>query len=301
MTDAGSTVPRRSIGRALKTLREQAGISIEAARRNLEWSKAKLYRIEAGLSPLRRLDVIAMCSIYGASQEITDALAELAAETKAKGWWHSYSDTLPDWFELYVGLEAAASHVRQYEPGLVPGLLQTAEYAAAIIATGPGITAVEVERRVALRLARQEILTRRTPRPPRLDVIVEEAALRRPLADPVAMAAQLEHLTVASQAQSVSIRVVPSTVGPHRALVAGAFVILDFPAVGMSTPEPTTVYSESLTGALYLDKPAEAATYEAAWKTLEQLSMGPEESVALLKSIIKESDARPDARPVAHQ
>lgn len=290
MTDAGSTVPRRSIGRALKGLREQAGISIEAARRNLEWSKAKLYRIEAGLSPLRRLDVIAMCSIYGASTEITDALAELAAETKAKGWWHSYSDTLPDWFELYVGLEAAASRVRQYEPGLIPGLLQTATYASAIIATGPGITDEEVERRVSLRLARQDILTRRTPRPPRLEMVVEEAVLRRPLANKAAMAEQLEHLIGAN----VSLRVVPSATGPHRALVAGAFVILDFPAVGTSTPEPTTIYSESLTGALYLDKHAEVETYETAWKTLVELSLDPDASAALMKTILKENHVRPD-------
>ncbi|MFB9178584.1 helix-turn-helix domain-containing protein [Dactylosporangium sucinum] len=287
-------MPRRSIGRTLKELRQQAGMSVEAALRNLEWSKAKLYRVEAGLSPVRRIDVIAMCGMYGALPEITEALAELSAETKAKGWWHSYTDNLPDWFELYVGLEAAASRVRHYEPGLIPGLLQTAAYASAIIATGPDITPEDIDRRVALRLARQAILIRTAPRAPALEVIVEEAALRRPLADRPAMVEQLDRLITANQAPNVSVKIVPSSVGPHRALVAGAFVILDFPAVGAHAPEPTTIYSESLTGALYLDKPDEVATYETAWKTLNKLCLDRTDSAALLATIQKEHDVRPD-------
>jgi transcriptional regulator with XRE-family HTH domain len=293
VTDIGSTVPKRQLGRYLKEAREKAGLSLEAAARRLEWSKAKMYRIEGGENSLRTLDVIGMCSVYGVDSDLTEVLVALAAETKSKGWWESYGDTLPDWFELYVGLEGAATHLRHYEPGLIPGLLQTREYAAAIIATGPEITDAEVQRRVALRLERQSLLTRHVPRAPQLDVVLEEAVLRRSLADRTAMASQLAHL--ASPRANVSVRVVPSAVGPHRALVAGAFVILEFPEEGNRRAEPTTVYSEGLTGALYLDKEREVAAFEAAWEKLNALALSPKDSIMLIEKIKKEHDgAQPD-------
>src|SRR5688572_2252912 len=132
MTDSGSSVPRRQLGRFLRQAREQAQMSLEAAAAELEWSRAKMYRIEGGQTPVRKHDVIAMCSVYGARTELTEALVALAVESKSRGWWHAYGDAVPAWFELYVGLEAAASRLRQYESGLIPGLLQTRDYAAAV-------------------------------------------------------------------------------------------------------------------------------------------------------------------------
>jgi hypothetical protein len=227
-----------------------------------------------------------MCQVYRVAGDLTEVLVSLAAETKSKGWWHSYGDAVPDWFELYVGLEAAARRLRQYEPGLVPGLLQTREYAAAIIATAPNTTDTQVERKVALRLERQRILTRRAPKPPQLEVILDEAVLRRPLADRSAMKDQLTRLAFASNAPNLSVRIVPSSVGPHRSLLGGAFVILDFPSGGGRPTEPSTVYSEGLTGALYLDKPHEVAVFEMAWKVLGDLALDVRESQNLITTII---------------
>lgn len=248
-----------------------------------------MYRIEGGQAVLRTHDVLAMCSVYQAPPDLTEALASLATETKAKGWWQSYGDAVPDWFELYVGMEAAASGLRHYEPSLVPGLLQTREYAATVFRTKPGITDNDVEQAVALRLERQKLLTRHAPRAPKLEVILDEAVLRRPAAARAGMCEQLTRLAGASKAPNVSVRVLPSDVGPHRASVAGAFVILNFPTEGARPPEPTTVYSENLTGALYLDKPSEVQTYEDAWRTLGELALSASDSEDLLKTIVKEN------------
>lgn len=274
----------------LRELREAAGLGLESAGRRLEWSKAKMYRIENGDTPLRAHDVIAMCSVYAADPSLTEVLVALAAESKAPTWWHSYGAVIPAWFELYVGLEATASHLRHYEPGLVPGLLQTREYAAAVIRTKPGITDAEVDQAVALRLERQEkLLARRQPVPPRLDVILDEAVLRRPIKDGEGMRKQLTHLaSVAKRNTTVSVRILPSAVGPHRASVAGAFVILDFPAEGARQPEPSTVYSESLTGALYLEVPDEVEAYRGVWTELEGQALSANESRDFLNKIAEE-------------
>jgi transcriptional regulator with XRE-family HTH domain len=287
--EGGSSVPRRQLGRYLKKAREEAGVALEAAANELEWSRARMYRIEGGQTSVRSHDVVAMCALYGVAKEMTEVLVSLAKESKAKGWWHAYGDVVPAWFELYVGLEAAASRLRQYESSLIPGLLQTPEYATAVYRTRPGTTDAEVTQAVALRLERQRLLARRRPKAPELEVIVDEAVLRRPIADIEGMQKQLAHVVNASQKPGVSVRVLPSDVGPHRASAAGSFVILDFPSVGTRQPEPTTVYSENLTGALYLDKPGEVATYADAWETLVALALGARESEDLVATIIKES------------
>jgi transcriptional regulator with XRE-family HTH domain len=288
VNEIGSTVPRRQLGRHLRQLREEAGISLEAAGRRLEWSKAKMYRIEGGQTALRTHDVLAMCSVYSAPTDLTDVLVGLAAETKAKGWWHAYGEVVPDWYHLYVSMENAASSMRWYEPGLVPGLLQTTEYAEAIISDTRGISRELLDQRVALRMERQRLLTRKQPRAPRLDAVIEEAALRRPIADRVAMQRQLQALAGASDASNINVRVLPSVRGTHRVLVAGAFVVFNFDGIGARQPEPTTIYSESLTGALYLDKPAEVEQYEDAWGALDELALSTEESAAMLEKIAEE-------------
>ena len=289
MVDTGSSVPRRQLGRFLRQAREEAGIALEAAARDLEFSRARMYRIEGGHSPVRSLDVEQMCKLYGASPELTEVLVSLAKESKARGWWQAYGDVLPDWFELYVGLEAAANRLRQYEPALMPGLLQTREYAAAVCGTKSGATEGEVAQAVTVRVERQKLLARRQPKPPVLEVIIDEAVLRRPIADREGMRTQLAYLSEASQAPNISVRVLPSVVGPHRASVAGGFVILDFPAVGARPPEPATVYSESLTGALYLDRPTEVSAYSDAWQELDSLALGLGESCDLMAAIVKET------------
>lgn len=290
MTNTGSSVPKRQLGRLLKQAREEAGIPLDTAAKRLEWSRARMYRIEGAQTSVRTHDVELMCRIYGTSDEIRSVLVALAAESKSRGWWHAYGDAIPEWFELYVGLEAAACHLRQYEPALIPGLLQTPEYMAAVFRTKPGRTPAEVTRRVALRLERQRLLTRRSPAAPQLQVVIDESVIRRPHEDVEGWRTQLAHLgSIASTGpENVSVRVLPMRVGPHLASVAGAFVVLDFPRLGTRPAEPSTVYSESLTGGLYLDRPNEVSAYIDAWTTLWASTLDEYASADLLNSAIKE-------------
>ncbi|GAA1814451.1 helix-turn-helix domain-containing protein [Planosporangium flavigriseum] len=287
--DPGSTVPRRQLGRYLRELREEARITVKAAAEELEWSAPKIWRIESGATSMRALDVEAMCKVYGAAPEITQVLIGLARETKAKGWWHSYGDVIPVWFELYVGLESAASRIRQYEPELITGSLQTEAYAREVFRVAhPEMTDAEIERGVMVRLERQTLLTRKRPLAPQLDVVVNEAALRRPVGGHAAMAEQLRHVNEVADLPNVSVRVLPLSAGLHHAaMTGGSFVILDFPTNG-AHPEPSTVYSEGLTGALYLDKPQEIAAYNEVWANLAPSCLTEPQSKKLIAATAKE-------------
>ena len=166
----GSTVPRRQLGRYLRDLRGRQRITVKAAAAELEWSETKLWRVENGHTSLRSHDVELMCRIYGAPPDMTEALMGLAKETKAKGWWHAYGDVIPEGFDVYIGLEEAASQISWYESELVPGLLQTEQYARSVIKDdNPGVDDEEIDRRVQLRLARQALIRRTdsTPQPAR--------------------------------------------------------------------------------------------------------------------------------------
>ncbi|WP_262015272.1 helix-turn-helix domain-containing protein [Micromonospora sp. Mcm103] len=287
--DIGSTVPRRQLGRLLRQFRNEAGVTLDAAAEALEYSRQKIWRIECGLGSVRVLDVKAMCELYGVSAEMTEAMRGLAAETKSKGWWHAYGDAVPSWFELYVGLESAAAHLREYGDNLIPGLLQTRAYALGLYQPGSRLSVEERERAVEVRLQRQSLLTRRLPQPPRLDTVLSEAVLRRTVHGPGVMTGQLTRLLECSELPNVSLHVVPFAAGPHPGSVAGSFVILDFPtSKGGRAPEPSVVYSESLTGALYLDKPDELRAYENAWTGLDALALSEAESRDMIKRVIGE-------------
>src|SRR5580700_914192 len=157
----GSTVPRRQLGRFLRELRHKNGMTIRRAGELLEWSEAKMWRIETGQSAMRSLDVQTMCQLYGADPDLTGALMGLAKETKARGWWHAYGDVIPEGFDIYIGLEEAAASIDWYESDLVPGLLQTEEYARTLIrAYRHGVALEEIDRRVQVRVARQRVLSR---------------------------------------------------------------------------------------------------------------------------------------------
>ncbi len=281
----GSTVPRRQLGRELRRLREAAGITVEAAAEMLEWSRPKLWRIEKGAVALRSLDVEAMCRSYGADGEITTALMGLAKDTKAKGWWQSYNDVIPAWFDVYLGLEAAADSICEYAPELVPGLLQTEAYARALFALPGGPTdGSEINRRVALRLGRHQLLTRRYPAPLKVTFILNEAVLRRPVGDHQVMAAQLAHIVQASELSTVDVRVLPFDAGAHSAAVAGWFTTIEF----HNPNEPDVVYCEGLTGALYLDKTVEIDQYRIVLKDLMDKSLSETETRDLIASMAKE-------------
>ncbi|MEV6844074.1 helix-turn-helix transcriptional regulator [Actinoplanes sp. NPDC051411] len=291
MSDLGSTVPRRQVGRLMRQLREQAGVSLMAAAQELEFSRARMYRIENGEVPVRKHDVIAMCTVYQASSEMTEVLIGLAQESKSKGWWHAYGDVVPAWFELYVGMEQAADRLRSFAPSVIPGLLQTREYAEGVFREWIGDDDDAVENAVAVRLERQSLLSRNRPAAPRLDVILDEGVLRRSVNDRHGMQKQLAHLVNVSTRPNVSVRVIPFAAGPHKAASSGQFTILNFPAVGTASPEPTTIYCESLTGALYLDKLNEVEAYESIWVALEAIALSQADSDDLIGAVLKESES----------
>jgi hypothetical protein len=190
----------------------------------------------------------------------------LARETKARGWWHAYGDVIPEGFDVYIGLEEAASQLAWYESELVPGLLQTEDYARTLIqADNPGVDDQEISRRVHVRMARQPLIRRATA-PLHLQVALNEGILRRPVGGPAIMAGQLARLAEVAELANVSLRVVPFSAGLHPGLMSGPFVILRFPLNGdRRESEPATVYMDGFTGALYLDKPGEVERYAQAF------------------------------------
>ncbi|QKV94709.1 helix-turn-helix domain-containing protein [Streptomyces sp. NA02950] len=278
----GSTVPRRQLGRYLRDLRNQARLTVRAAAKALEWSEAKMWRIESGQTSLRSHDAETMCRVYGASDELTAALMGLAKETKARGWWHSYGDVIPEGFDVYIGLEEAADQLSWYESELMPGLLQTEDYARTIIqAHNPDEDPEEIERRVHLRIARQGSITRVTA-PPKLEVVLNEGLLHRPIGGRKVMAAQLGHLLEMSKLETVTIKVVPFEAGMHRGVLTGPFIVLRFPRAGGITSEPPTVYSDGYTGDLYLDKPSEVERYDEAFNDIWDKALTEQASRRLL-------------------
>ncbi len=286
--DMGSTVPRRQLGRALRDLRTEARMTLDGAAEAMQCSRQKMWRIETGLGPTRAVDVKALCELYAATPELTAALTALAHETKAKGWWHSYGDAIPDWFELYVGLESAASRLREYDDTLIPGLLQTRGYVQGVYQHRSRISQEERERLVEVRLQRQTLLERRLPPAPQFEVVLSEAVLLRVVGSPATMAEQLRHLLNVGTLSNVSIRVVSLNAGLHFGAVAGPFVMLDFPLRNRVEPDPSVIYSESLTGALYLDRREELAIYEEVWASLTSLALDEQQSKQLINKIIGE-------------
>ncbi|WP_445401671.1 helix-turn-helix domain-containing protein [Streptomyces sp. LE64] len=260
-----STVPRRQLGRSVRQLREQAGMTLRAAAKRFEWSETTMWRIETGRSPVRALDVQMMCSVYGADEAATNALMDLAREAKTPSWWQTFGDTVPVEFDVLAGLESAASRIDTYESDVMPGLLQTADYVRAVVRTVlPHAPSEDIETRVRFRMARQAILT--GTRPPVLRAALSETVLRRPIGDDQVMAAQLAHLVYMAGLPHISLRVIPLMAGAHPGAIAGAFVVMRFPSPTGGVGEPTTVYGDTFTGGYYHDKEAEVTQYTAAFE-----------------------------------
>jgi transcriptional regulator with XRE-family HTH domain len=284
----GSTVPRRQLGRYLRDLRNRQHMTVKTAAEQLEWSEAKIWRIETGQTSLRSHDVELICRIYGAPSDLTEALMGLAKETRAKGWWHAYGDVIPENFDLYLGLEEAASQISWYEPELVPGLLQTGDYARAITTADDGIESAEVERRVQLRIERQALIRRATA-PLELRVVLNESILRRPVGGREVMAAQLDALADSASLPNVSRRVVPFSAGRHHGIMTGPFEILRFSVNGDGQDsEPPTVYVDGFTGDLYLDKPAEVERYSRAFEAIWSAALDETTSATLIRASAKD-------------
>ena len=277
------TVLRMILGRQLKALREKADLSYPqaaAAILSSEWTVRRYESAEGGLKPLT---LKSMLITYGVTdvREI-DAFLSLARDASKPGWWHRYEDVLPSWFKVAVGLEESASLIRAYEPQVVPGLLQTEEYIRAISAASfPSENEDDWERRVALRLARQDLLKR--PVPPQYWVVLEETVLRRPIGGRDVMRGQLKHLIATASQPDITIQVLPFSAGWHPAMY-GMFNIFRFPDNAM----PDVVYSEALTSAYYLNQPDETAKYTEALDRMAAQAATPEQTVTILRKILKE-------------
>ncbi|MBF4135731.1 MULTISPECIES: helix-turn-helix transcriptional regulator [Streptomyces] len=278
----GSVVRRILLGSQLRRLREGRGITREAAGYSIRASESKISRMELGRVSFKARDVEDLLTLYGVADGAERAaLLDLAREANVAGWWHSYSDVLPGWFQTYVGLEGAASLIRVYEVQFVHGLLQTEAYAHAVVERGmPGASAAEIDRRVALRLERQKLLV--SERAPGFHVILDEAALRRPYGDRTVMREQLEHLIEISERPNVTLQVMPFSFGGHAG-ESGAFALLRFPESDLSD----VVYLEQLTSALYLDKREEVAQYERAMERLQRDSPDPSRTRDLLRGLVQ--------------
>jgi transcriptional regulator with XRE-family HTH domain len=261
MQSTESAVPRRVLGQHLRDLRNQAGLTRKVAAELMEWSEVKLWRIESGQTALRALDVQAMCATYDASPDLTQALAELARQTRALGWWHAYGQAIPDDFSVYTALEDAAIALTGYAPFQVPSLLRTDAYARTLI-TSPGSR--EADRPVYDCMTRRARVTRARA-PLTMTLALDEPLLRRPVGGPAVMAGQLRFLADLAAQPNVSLHIVPYGAGHHPGLVTGAFTLLDFrPAKRDGDTDTAIVYAGSLTGELYLDKPHELQRYRDA-------------------------------------
>ena len=260
MTGAGSVVVRRQLGARLRELRIKAGKSIADVVEAGVGSTATIYRVEAGKVPVKITTTRTMCWLYGADSATTEALAALAPGTTTEDWWEPYSSVVvPDWFGLYVSLEQTASRLRCFDPELVHGLLQTEDYARAVIKSEDTLTPDVVEQRVRFRIDRaRRVLDNR----PDLTVILGPAGLLRVIGSPEVMAAQLDHLRRLNHDGVATIRVLPWSAGAYP--TRGSFDVLEF----TSPDDPAVVYVEFSTGARYVEQPSQVAEYEHVFTVL---------------------------------
>lgn len=279
----GPTVIRMIVGAQLRRLREARGITREAAGDAIRGSEAKISRLELGRVGYKERDIADLLTFYGITvEQERAALLGLVRQANTAGWWHDYGDVLPSWFEMFIGLEQAASQIRSYEVQFVPGLLQTADYARAVTLLGhPAEREADIDRRVNLRMARQQLLTR--PGAPSLWSVVDESALRRPMGGPAVMRTQLRQLIELAELPNITLQIVSFDSGGHAA-AGGPFTILRFPE-----PElPDVVYLEQLTSALYLDKRKDVEHYVAVMDRVCVEAAPPTETPNFLNKIIRD-------------
>ena len=273
------TVRRRELGALLRKLRTEKGLTVEQAAEQLMFSMSKLSRMETGHGVATPRDIRDVCSLY----EVTDKaererMLKLAAEGKQAGWWQSYD--LP--YSTYVGLEAEATAISDFQSSVVPGLLQTADYArAGHEGAMPRLSPEEIERRIEAKLTRQALLEQDDP--PDFSAVLDEAVLHRMVGGPAVMSAQLGRLIEAANRPKVRIQVIPFTLGAHPG-VESNFNILE-----MSSPTPGVVFVEGLVGSIYLERSEELTRYRQIFERLQAISLSPKDTIALIAEIRAQS------------
>jgi transcriptional regulator with XRE-family HTH domain len=281
---AEATVLRMLLGAQLRRLREAAGISAEKAGYEIRASRSKISRMETGRVGFKVRDIQDLLTLYGVLDEKQQAkVIALAGRSREPEWWTRYNDVLPDWFESYLGLESAATSIRSFETQFVPGLFQTEDYARAVTRLGHQTAPEpEIERRVRLRLKRQDLLSR--TRPPRIWVVMDEAGLRRPIGGAAVMRAQLSRLVNVAELPGMRLQVVPFARGGHAA-ASGSFSILRFEEPDL----PDVVYMEQLTSAVYLDQRTDVEHYLEVVDQLSSEALTPAATALFIEQVIKET------------
>ncbi|GAA2727538.1 helix-turn-helix transcriptional regulator [Streptomyces nogalater] len=277
------TVGQVVLGRRLQDLRERAGLKREEAARVLHVAPATVRRMETAEVALKIPYLQLLLKAYGVPEDEAELFVRLAEEANRPGWWQRFHDILPGWFSMYVSLEGAASLIRSYEPHFVPGLLQTEDYARGVLKSGAiGQTSPDdIERHVALRMRRQDLLTR--PDAPRFWAVMDETALRRPVGGPEVMRAQIDKLLEATELAHVTLQVAPFANGPHPGTY-GPFVLFRFAVSEL----PDMVYSEYLTGAVYLDARTEVATHLEVMDRMAAQAATAQRTKEILRDLRKE-------------
>jgi transcriptional regulator with XRE-family HTH domain len=279
----GPTVRRRRLGTELRRLREAHSIKLEEVAEKLGLAPSTLSRIETGKAPTRTAYLTAMLDLYGVHDPAgRQILVDMAREGHRKGWWAAWEDVLPTGFGVYVGLEAEASSLRAYESLVVHGLLQTEAYArAASTALRRRQSPEQIERLVALRMQRQEVILRADPI--ELWLILDEAVIRRTMGSPELMRAQLNHLADASQWPNVTLQVLPFSAGLHPCL-NGPFTIIEFP----DRFDPDVVYTEGVAGQAYLERDRDVRIRAEAFDLIRAASLSPADSADLISKLARE-------------
>jgi transcriptional regulator with XRE-family HTH domain len=278
-TQQSPTVRRRRLALELRRFRDAAGLTCEEVAEHLECSTSKISRIETGRVSVSPRDVRDMLQLYGVPGPQQDNLVQLARESRQKGWWHAYSDAIEPRFATYIGLESAASEIRIYEVTLIPGLLQTEDYARAVISgVLPMATEIEVDQRVQARLERQQLLAADEP----LDLwaVMDEAAVRRLVGGRRVMEAQAAHLIDMTHQANITIQVIPYGAGAHPGM-PGSFVYVEF----KDPADSDLVYIDTMAGDLFLESETDLRRYGSMFDHLRAVALSPNETVSLLTSM----------------
>lgn len=281
-TRPSPTVRGRRLRYELRRLREQRGLTIEQAaeRSGGDWSTSAISRWETGDRRIRPADLRALLDIYDIHGEQREVLLTLAREARQRGWWQSYSsDAVPEWFQVYLGLEAEAASIHEYASELVPGLLQTPDYYQAFMQAAPAAGDPQaIQRKIDVRTNRQERLSAADP--PECWAVLNEAVIRRLVGGSEVMRAQLLHIAETASRPHVTVQVLPYRAGAHPAM-DGSFIVLGFPEAA----DPDVVYLESQTGSLYLEKPPEVERYQAMFSHLVAKALDPDESRDMIAQV----------------
>ena len=275
-----STVRRILLGSLLRRLRESKNISMREAGYHIRATESKISRLETGKVSFKERDVEDLLTFDGVLDgKERDQVLDLVREANAQGWWHSFSEVLPSWFEAFIGLESAASVVRTYEVQFVPGLLQCPQYVDAVLSSNRSQSASDLKRRIELRQRRQSALEKDDA--PILWVVLDEAALRRPIGGPEVMKAQIAYLIEQAERPNITIQLLPYAVGAHAA-EGGAFTLLRFAEADL----PDVVYLEHLTGAQYIERPEDVEQYARAMDRISVDALHPEATLEALKALL---------------